>query len=80
MRTIYKDFLGKKLAVGDQVVYMDVHYRRLQKAKIIGFTPKFVKLDNVAWTIRQEPRQLIKIESSKTKKDERKSNKTVSSR
>lgn len=40
-----KDFLGKKLEVGDDVVYILSDYRELAKAKIVGFTAKTVQLD-----------------------------------
>lgn len=41
-----KDYIGKKLNVGDTVVYVATGKNGfMQKARIIGFTDKMVKLD-----------------------------------
>lgn len=39
-----KDFLGKQLFEGDDVVTTPKNYRGLVKAKVVGFTPKQVRV------------------------------------
>lgn len=64
-----KDFLGNELIVGDEVVFSNQKYRKLEKAKILSFTKLYVNLqyDNTDWggsfesKTRQLPQQLIKI-------------------
>lgn len=38
------DFLGRELAVGDEVVTTPKNYRGLVKATIVGFTPQQVRV------------------------------------
>ena len=46
-----KDFLGKQLDVGDEVVLTAPQYRHLVKAKVVAFTPKKVRVEyNNTWT------------------------------
>ena len=40
-----KDFLGKQLDVGDDVVLTAPQYRHLVKAKVVAFTPKKVRVE-----------------------------------
>ena len=64
-----KDFLGKDLAVGDEVVYMKLKYRELEKGKIARMTKHFVFVDRMSEKgttynpdqIKQEPYQVVKI-------------------
>ena len=45
-----KDFLGKQLDVGDEVVLTAPQYRHLVKAKVVAFTPKKVRVEyNNTW-------------------------------
>ena len=45
-----KDFLGKQLDVGDDVVLTAPQYRHLVKARVIAFTPKKVRVEyNNTW-------------------------------
>lgn len=39
-----KDILDQELAVGDDVITTPKNYRGLVKAKIVGFTPKKVRV------------------------------------
>lgn len=46
-----KDFLGKQLDIGDEVVLTAPLYRHLVKAKVVSFTPKKVRVEyNNTWT------------------------------
>lgn len=66
-----KDFLGKKLAVGDTVVLTAPQYRHFTKANVIAFTPKKVRVEfNNTWnfgsgghieTYLSEPDFLVKV-------------------
>ena len=40
-----KDFLGRELKVGDEVVFSIPHYHGLARAHIAKFSPKMVVLD-----------------------------------
>ena len=47
-----KDFLGKQLDVGDEVVLTAPQYRHLVKAKVVAFTPKKVRVEySNTWNI-----------------------------
>lgn len=57
-----KDFLGQKLEIGDDVVFMQINYRTLKMGKIIKFTPKMVEIDyDGREQIKQLPTQVVKI-------------------
>ena len=62
---VHKDFLGRKLAVGDRVIMMAQHAREFKLAQIIKMTPKKVK---VAWaehtwaTYTSEPERFVRVE------------------
>ncbi len=61
-----KDFLGNKLFVGEQVVFMQLGYRRLMKGIIKSISPKMVTISHEATntysrTNRQFFNQVIKI-------------------
>ena len=40
-----KDFLGKEINIGDQVVLTAPRYRHFVKATVIAFTPKQVRVE-----------------------------------
>lgn len=42
---MHKDFHGNELRVGDKVVVAPKYYRGLTNARIIGLTPKKVRLE-----------------------------------
>lgn len=44
-----KDFLGRELKIGDEVVFSIPHYHGLAKAHIVKFAPKMVVLDVTVW-------------------------------
>lgn len=58
----FKDYLGKTLAVGDEVLFIDVYSRNFDKGKIIKFTATLVTVeyDNCRPTNRESHR-LIKM-------------------
>ena len=65
-----KDFLGQKLEIGDDVVFMQINYRTLKKGKILKFTPKKVEIEycshpncdeNDREQFLQLPSQIVKI-------------------
>jgi len=61
----HRDFLGRKLALGDRVIMMAQHSREFRLAQIVKITPKKVK---VAWadhdwaTYTSEPERFIRVE------------------
>lgn len=61
----HRDFLGRKLAVGDRVIMMAQHSREFKLAQIVKMTPKKVK---VAWaehdwaTYTTEPERFVRVE------------------
>lgn len=61
----HRDFLGRKLDIGDRVIMMAQHYREFKLAQIIKMTPKKVK---VAWgdrsweTYTSEPERFVRVE------------------
>ena len=67
-----KDFLGRPLAIGDNVVLTAPKYRHFTKAKVIAFTTQKVRVEfNNTWNygaggyVEQylsEPNFLVKIE------------------
>lgn len=72
-----KDFLGRELTVGDEVVYLQ-HYRTssdLIKASVTGFTPCQVNLqrysDNGRPTdsVRKSPYKIVKVNWSEVRND-----------
>ena len=44
-----KDFLGKEVQVGDEVVIIEPHYHDLIRGSIVKFTPKGVKVKYYAF-------------------------------
>ena len=60
-----KDYLGKELKVGDQVIYIDRGYRSYMKAIITRFTKQKVELRispaPFERYLLQEPFRIIKI-------------------
>ena len=40
----YKDFLGRELAIDDSVIIIAPNYRHFVLARVIGFTPKQVRV------------------------------------
>ena len=38
------DFLGRELALGDFVGFVDKHYKELRLGKVLAFTPQKVKV------------------------------------
>lgn len=62
---VHRDFLGRKLKVGDRVIMMAQHTREFRLAQIIKMTPKKVK---VAWaeydwaTYTTEPERFVLVE------------------
>lgn len=62
---VHRDFLGRKLAVGDRVIMMAQHSREFKLAQIVKMTPKKVK---VAWaeydwaTYTTEPERFVRVE------------------
>lgn len=62
---VHRDFLGRKLAIGDRVIMMAQHYREFKLAQIVKFTPKKVKVawDEYDWaTYTSEPERFIRVE------------------
>ncbi len=61
----HRDFLGRRLAVGDRVIMMAQHSREFKLAQIVKMTPKKVK---VAWadydwaTYTTEPERFVRVE------------------
>ncbi len=61
----HRDFLGRKLAVGDRVIMMAQHSREFKLAQIVKMTPKKVK---VAWaeydwaTYTTESERFVRVE------------------
>ena len=62
---VHKDFLGRKLVVGDRVIMMAQHSREFKLAQIVKMTPKKIK---VAWaeydwaTYTSEPERFVRVE------------------
>jgi hypothetical protein len=63
-----KDYFGKELNIGDEVVYMRINYRDLRKAKIIRMGPKKATIEYLSGKIGRSGKttqfynQLIKID------------------
>jgi hypothetical protein len=61
----HKDFLGRKLAVGDRVIMMAQYSREFRLAQVIKMTPKKVKVawDSHDWaTYTSESARFIRVE------------------
>lgn len=59
-----KDFFNHELKVDDHVIYISQHYREFEVGKVIGFTPKFVRIAPVRWksgSMLQEPHRLVRL-------------------
>ena len=60
-----KDYLGKELSVGDEVIYIDRGFRSFRKASITRFTKQKVELEIYPSPyeiyLLQEPFRIIKI-------------------
>ncbi len=57
-----KDFLGKELKVGDEVVCIELDYRNLIKCKIISLTPKMANVRaEEGYEFKQFHEQMIKV-------------------
>lgn len=61
-----KDFLGKELFVGDEIAFMELKYRHMERGKITKITPKmlFIEYKNYhGWDskCKQTHDQVIKI-------------------
>jgi hypothetical protein len=41
-----KDFLGRELEIGDEVVFMQIHYRGLMKGTIKKLSPKKATIEH----------------------------------
>lgn len=61
-----KDYLLRPLEIGDHVIYMEQHYRRMKLARIYAFTASGkVRIrwgDKGRQTLLQEGTQLVKVE------------------
>ena len=61
-----KDYLMRTLEVGDHVIYMEQHYRRMRLARIYAFTASGkvrIRWGDHKWqTLLQEGSQLVKVE------------------
>lgn len=61
-----KDYLMRPLEVGDHVIFMEQHYRRLKLAKIYAFTESGkvrIRWGENKWqTLLQSGDQLVKVE------------------
>lgn len=61
----HRDFLGRKLSVGDRVIMMAQHSREFKLAQIVRMTPKKVKVAwaDYAWaTYTTEPERFVRVE------------------
>lgn len=62
---VHKDFLGRKLEIGDRVIMMAQSSREFKLAQVVKFTPKKVK---VAWadydwaTYTTEGQRFVRVE------------------
>jgi hypothetical protein len=45
-----KDFFGRELQIGDEVAFCKPQYRELVKGKVVGFTPKNVRVGYKWWS------------------------------
>lgn len=43
-----KDAVGNDLHIGDRVVMTDSHYKELLHGKVVGFTPKMIRVEVVS--------------------------------
>lgn len=61
-----KDFLGKELSIGDEVVAIRLRYKALDKGKVVRFTDKMVILECEKHfrELKQFPQQIVKISHS----------------
>lgn len=61
-----KDYLMRPLEVGDHVIYMEQHYRRMRLARIYAFTASGkvrIRWGDLKWqTLLQSGDQLVKVE------------------
>lgn len=61
-----KDYLMRPLEVGDHVIYMEQHYRRMRLARIYAFTESGkvrIRWGDSKWqTLLQSGDQLVKVE------------------
>ena len=62
-----QDFLGNDLNIGDEVVFMDLSYLNLRRARIIAFTPEQIQIEYKDFysvslkTSIQFPDQIVKV-------------------
>lgn len=61
-----KDFLGRDLKVGDEVVFVQLDYRNLLKGKIKSMTAKTILIGHAKTNVcsketKQTPAQVVKI-------------------
>lgn len=61
-----KDFLGRDLNLGDEVVFVQLNYRNLLKGTIVKTTKQMIFIEhprtNVGGTLtRQFPEQVVKV-------------------
>jgi hypothetical protein len=61
-----KDFLGNELKIGDEVVFVQLHYRNLLRGTIKNMTAKTILIshkatNNYQMETKQSPDQVIKI-------------------
>jgi len=59
-----KDFLGNKIKVGDEVVFMQINYRDLRRGEITKISPQtlLVLQEGCRNPCRQFHKQVVKIE------------------
>ena len=59
-----RDYLGKELQIGDEVIYVELKYRNFDKAVIVRFTDHYVFIrvsGGEGREIKQKSTQLIKL-------------------
>lgn len=64
MSSTAKDFVGKELSVGDNVVFCRLKYRELAIGKIKRITEQMVFIDFKNMEIKQKHIQVVKLESN----------------
>jgi len=63
-----KDFLGRELSLDDSVIMITPGYRDFSLARVVGFTPQYVKVvlkspgTNSVREMKQKPEQLVKVD------------------
>jgi len=63
-----KDFLDRELSLDDSVIMITPGYRDFSLARVIGFTPQYVKVvlkspgTNSTREMKQKPEQLVKVD------------------